>query len=49
MSAEWIGLTIAAIQSLAIVDNLEASGERMDPLLTDAHVRLNWYVPHLHE
>ena len=28
ISAEWIVLTIAAIQSLAIVDNLEAAGER---------------------
>ena len=49
MSAELIGYSVAPIQSLAIVDNLEAAGERIDPLLTDAHVRLNWYVPHLHE
>ena len=49
MSAEWVGLSNAAIQSLAIVDNLEASCERMHPLLTNAHDRLNWYVLHLHE
>jgi len=43
MMAEWVGLSNAAIQSLAIVDNLEASCERMHPLLTNAHDRLNWF------
>ena len=49
MSAEWIRLSIAAVQSLVIVGNLEATGEDMDPLLTIAHERLNWYVLHLQE
>ena len=48
LSAEWTGLSFAAAQSLAIVDNLEVTGGGMDPLLTDAHERLNWYVLHFH-
>ena len=39
---------LSGLDWVLLHDNLEVTGGGMDPLLTDAHERLNWYVLHFH-